>query len=144
MTISEKIELTEILVKLVQIKKRNLNEPKLYSILPEIICEFAKSARIGNGFRLLARIVRHAMDPMSIDISKARGSISRYENRIVLVLKHTVKSSMKNDLYNVELAFNIENIIACSCTCKAGACNNERVLYVHILPILFQLSQEMF
>ena len=51
---------------------------------------------------------------------------------------------MKQDTYQVEVAFTQENIIACSCTCKAGALDSERVLCVHVLPVLFLISQEMF
>ena len=124
--------------------KKNATDPEIFKILPGMICMFARQARNGSGYRLLSRAVRHGMDPMCPDIFLSKCKIIKFRNKVGLVMEHCIKASMKPDTYNVQVAFTKENIITCSCTCKAGAWDDERVLCVHILPVLFLLSQEMF
>jgi hypothetical protein len=50
---------------------------------------------------------------------------------------------MKTTIYNTKVAFTGSKLIACSCDCKAGSFGIERVLCVHVLPILFQVCQLM-
>ena len=51
---------------------------------------------------------------------------------------------MKNSTYDVVVAFTSNTVVACSCTCKAGSNNNEKIICVHILPVIYQMTQIMF
>ena len=51
---------------------------------------------------------------------------------------------MKNEIHNVSLAFINETIIACACTCKAGSFGAEKIVCVHILPVLLQVTHFLF
>ena len=47
---------------------------------------------------------------------------------------------MKDDVYRVKVCFGSDELICCSCTCKAGSCGNERFVCVHVPVIGVQLS----
>jgi predicted DNA-binding protein YlxM (UPF0122 family) len=146
-TIQQKIQLTMLLTELVTLPtKVNNNESNTYQIIPNIIKKFAEGSRVGSGFRLCKRAVRHAMDPRSIDIRKCTGFVIdvEEEQQIGLVLEHKVKASMKTTIYNTKIALTKTTLLACSCTCKAGSSGKEQVVCVHILPVLFQLGQLMW
>ena len=72
----------------------------------------------------------------TVDIRLAIGKIVRYKNQISIHVKHKVKASMKDVIYRVEVLFNQYHLIACSCTCKASARGVQRIMCVHILPVI--------
>ena len=147
LTTSEKIELVELFGELVKIERNDQNyssNNQTYSVVPSIIRRFSEMARVHSGFRLCKRACRHALDPKAHDIFTCKGEIIKYKNKTGLVLKHHVNASMKQVKYDVILAFTKDTIIACSCSCKAGSTTNEKVVCVHILPVLMQMSQLMF
>jgi hypothetical protein len=85
------------------------------------------------------------MDPAAPSILNASGYISLYnKEQVAMTLHHTVKASMKNDVYSIKVCFTKEELVSCNCTCKAGAFGIERVLCVHILPVLYSVTQLMF
>jgi hypothetical protein len=62
----------------------------------------------------------------------------------MLLIEHTVKASMKQIEYNVVVCFSENTVVACSCDCQAGCYEDGRVLCVHILPVIYQLTFLLF
>jgi hypothetical protein len=145
LTIQQKINLTKLLTEFVTLPTTiNTEESKYYTIIPNIVRKFAEGCRVGSGFRLIKRAVRHSMDPKSIDIQECKGQVFEVDNKIGLVISHQIKASMKTAIYNVTVALTCTNLLACTCTCKAGSMNNEKIVCVHILPVIFQIGQLMW
>jgi hypothetical protein len=145
LSVQQKFKLTELLTEFVTLPTTiNTDESKYYKIIPNIIRNFAEGSRIGSGYRLIKRAVRHAMDPKSIDIQDCEGHVFEINNNIGLVLKHKIKASMKTAIYDVTVALTSSNLVACTCTCKAGSINNEKIVCVHILPVIYQIGQLMW
>jgi hypothetical protein len=90
---------------------------------------------------LCTQAVRHGMDPQCPSILREKVIITTYNNKVALLVKHMGKSSMKAESYNVTLSLTTAEMIACSCLCKAGSVGIDQVMFVHILPVLFSLSQ---
>jgi hypothetical protein len=143
------LQVTRLLTELVTLPEVKPNQHKTFDVIPPIIRNFAEGSRVEDGNRLCQRTLRHATDPRHTDIRLCNGYVIEEEdqdkdNNIGLVLKHNIKASMKNDTYKVELAFTCNDMISCSCTCRCGSIGIEKVLCVHILPVLFQIGQLMF
>jgi hypothetical protein len=137
-----------LLAELVDINHNNNIEEehlrRLYKRIPSIIIDFANRSRLDTGFRLVKRAIRHYDDPETLPIFEAKASVIRYHGEIGFYINHSIKASMKQDVYNVEVSFTMKKIIACKCSCKAGSSSNEKIICVHILPILLQLGQQVF
>jgi hypothetical protein len=144
LTTFQKIELSELLTELTNTPRiKNTNEDRSYQVIPHIMRLFAEGSRIQTGYRLLKRAIRHAMDPKAHDIRASKWFVIQEDGELGLVIQHKVKASMKSTIYNTHVAFTGNKLIACSCDCKAGSFWIERVLCVHVLPILFQVCQLM-
>jgi hypothetical protein len=147
--LNHKIVVTCILGYLVNMDDDNMDESPMkqkdiYKVMPYYLIQIAKGARIHDGYRLLKRAMRHAMDPQTVSILQAKGSLLEYDGHTCIRIDHEVKASMKSDIYEVSVMFNMEGVVACKCTCKAGGGGKERVMCVHILPVIFQLSMLMY
>ena len=55
-------------------------------------------------------------------------------------MRNSVPASMKDDIYDVEVAVTSDELIACSCTCQAGSQGSNRAVCVHILPVLLSFT----
>ena len=66
--------------------------------------------------------------------------INEKDKSMGLVLENVIPASMKDAEYNVKTAFTKNELIACKCDCHAGGHNDERVVCVHILPLIYQLT----
>jgi SWIM zinc finger len=51
---------------------------------------------------------------------------------------------MKSDTYDVKVAITKNDLMTCSCTCRAGSIDEEQIVCVHILPVLFQMTQILY
>ena len=115
----------------------------IYNAVPTMMIDFAFGSRSDSGYRLVQRCARHAMDSKSRDISNKKAtlfhSIDDGDN-IVIILENTVPASMKDKEYNVKVAITKDKLIACTCNCAASGFQNERVVCVHVLPVLLQFS----
>jgi hypothetical protein len=112
--------------------------------VPTTIVSFAEAARLHEGFRLIMRCLRHAIDPQAFSLIYATGYIVLYEEQPALLLHHRVKASMKDQLYEVSVCFTEKTIISCQCSCKIGAMELERVMCVHVLPVIYQMTLMLF
>lgn len=145
-SISNKHDIIILLSKLVQTgnSKDNNEINKMFTILPDLIVEYANRSRLHSGYRLLKRAVRHALDPEGFSILTSNCCIVSYNNTVGLHISHCIKASMKKDVYNVKVSFTSTDILSVSCTCKAGSVEHEKVICVHILPLILQLSLLLF
>jgi hypothetical protein len=133
-----------LFAELVELPVMNNKEKKQYSVIPPIIRKFAEGSRVGSGYRLMRRFVRHGIDPRTPDIRHAYGHIIEENGEIGLSHNHQIKASMRSEIYNVHVAFTKNDLVTCSCNCLAGSMGEEQIVCVHILPVLFQLTQILY
>jgi hypothetical protein len=51
---------------------------------------------------------------------------------------------MKQDSFNVCVCFSTNKVVLCSCTCKVGAQLKQKIICVHVLPVLYQMTLLLF
>ena len=114
----------------------------VYDVLPQIYIEFANKSRDSAGFRLLKRCLRHAFDPKSHPLMEHKAMIFRNkkDGEIGLSLTNKIAASMKDAEYEVRVAFTKNDLLATKCECKAGGDEMQRVVCVHTLPVIYQLT----
>lgn len=142
-TLLDRLELIGLLSDLVSLsmeKDTDKTTTLSNSVMPSILINFADNARIHKGFRLIKRCIRHAIDPQAISILHATAQIIKYKEEVGLLIKHQTKASMKKNIYDCTVCFTRNKLVACSCNCKVGSNGSERVLCVHILPVIYQYS----
>jgi hypothetical protein len=145
------VKLIKIIAALVDITKpegdtngnKKYND-RTYRLLPQMIVTFAEEARYHEGFRLVKRCMMHALDPETESIVAASGQVVLYQEKPCFLIHHRIHASMKDDCYDVVVCFNAEMIVACSCGCKAGGETRDRIMCVHILPIIYQMCMLCF
>jgi hypothetical protein len=147
---NNKIDILHIMAGMVELYTKNeiqqldFKDTKLYAVIPKMYVEFAQRSRIHSGYRLLKRAARHAMDPATPGILDASGKVVYYKNKVCLQFMQEIRASMKKDKYKVEVTFNNSGIVCCNCTCKAGGYDNDKIICVHILPVLLQYTILLF
>jgi hypothetical protein len=126
--------------------KTNTTLDRLYKVIPTIIIKFAEGSRIHKAYRLLRRCLRHASDPLFPCFTNANLNIIEHNNEVGINIEHEVRASMSQQQYKVEVAFTKTNLLACRCTCKAGASDskNGRSMCVHVLPLIYKLAELLF
>ena len=60
------------------------------------------------------------------------------------MLQNDIPASMKQQYYRVTVVFSKSGILACKCDCKAGSKGLDKVVCVHVLPVLMQFVVFMF
>ena len=51
-----------------------------------------------------------------------------------------IPASIKNEVYPVRVAATRYDLVCCECNCNAGSTGDQRVVCVHIMPVLYMLS----
>jgi hypothetical protein len=143
------LKIREIIASLVTIKKKDDNEnqsytDRTYRLVPDMIVSFAHRARVHHGYRLVIRTLQHSCDPQAESILSSYGHIVLYDNDPCFFVHHRVRASMRNEVYDADVCFDNKNIVGCGCNCKAGGENKEKVVCVHIPPIIYQMSLLLF
>ena len=116
-----------------------------YSVFPKKLIEFAEKARVHTGYWLIKGDVMHATDPKGGNLSKSKGIVVSYDNKIGSYMESKPRSSMTNNIYTIRIFFTTEKAVKYSCTCSAGSCSNDKKsIFVHVLPVLYQLTMLMF
>ena len=122
----------------------HLNESdvgKYADTMPTYLLNFAFESRINSGYRLLDRCARHAMDPKTPSLKDCEIEIRQLQNGdVVFVIETDVYASMKKASYQVKVAVSKDKLLACQCNCKAGGQGRERVVCVHVLPVLLLMT----
>ena len=57
-----------------------------------------------------------------------------------VALENKIPASMKDTEYKVKVAFTKDNLLASRCECHAGGDEKQRVVCVHTLPVIYQLT----
>ena len=78
-----------------------------------MLIEFAEKSRCGSGYCLIKRSLRHGLDPDSKSIKESIGSVIEYNDKIGLLLCHTIRASMLNREYKVKVCFTKDEIVCC-------------------------------
>ena len=121
--------------------------PKAATVLPCIISDFAKNARVDSGERLMKRAIRHALDTKTPPVLHAQGCVIEHDDDIGLVIEDKIAASMKDDIYNVKVGFTSSKLLVSACDCKAGAeagSETAKHICVHCLPVLYKLTLMLF
>ena len=142
LTAAQRVQVTELLARMLVFDDEPPENLKLYAnVLPKMVIEFAGGSRADDGYRLMQRCIRHAMDSKTEQIIKARGEVVEHNGEIGMRIQHQMQPSFKEGSYSADVVFTKSAIVACSCTCKAGAdCKKcDKHVDVHILPVLFLL-----
>lgn len=121
------------------------------SLIPKAVLYIANNSRLHEGEKLCKRGIRHAMDKASPAILQSTISLCTYnhnrssnnnnsssisnDDNTVIRIKKKVKPSMKEVLYETDVCFNYDSLIACSCTCRV-----ERNFCTHGASILIGLT----
>ena len=89
----------------------------------------------------MKRCLCHALDPRAFPLINQKVSIfqSNKDGTLGLVLQNKVSASTKESEYKSMIAFTSKDILATKCQCHAGGKNEERVVCVHNLPLIYQL-----
>ncbi len=147
---SQKAELIGLMAELTRFSTRSEGALKPEHVMPRFVLGMIDNSRIHDGGRLKARAIRHTMDVQTPKLIDATISLATLDgNSICLAISgHKVKASMKPNLYNVMTAFNRQNLVACSCNCKAGckatSLESQRIVCTHSVTPLLQLSRLLF
>jgi hypothetical protein len=121
-----------------------VRDPTVYDALPSNIIDFAEGSRIDSGYRLLARCVRHGLDPrMPTMFDNVARIIKLKDGSVGMVVESQVPASMKSDIYTTTAAFTARDLLAVECNCKCGSKGNDRIVCVHVLPIPYKVTALM-
>jgi hypothetical protein len=145
LSLTDVVGILNVFCELVNINKVTSNNrgdmSSTYSVVPSLMIDLAKRARAAYfGYRLLKRCIRHAMDSYACDIIDAKVDVVKVHGEIYLTITHKVRASMKQDVYDVIACFNNKTVLACQCSCKCGSNQEEKIMCIHILPVMYQVS----
>ncbi|KAL9186550.1 hypothetical protein ACHAXT_005788 [Thalassiosira profunda] len=118
-----------------------VKDPVLYDSLPSLFVEFAAQSRLDEGFRLLKRCIRHSFDSRCKSMDTGMGSLVLDEDGGVGIrLGFDVPASMRKNIYRTEVVATANKLLGCKCTCQCGSQDEERIVCVHTLVVLYLLS----
>jgi hypothetical protein len=98
----------------------------LYQVVPSALIEMAQNSRVGNGYMLSKRMVRHAVDSRcksvgSLIVDKETGDVG-------VRLDANVPASMRKNIYDTEVMATAKNILCCKCNCQCGSQDEQRIV----------------
>jgi hypothetical protein len=126
------------------VKEIKVNQATSTIPVPPLLMKFANGSRVHSGLRLLKRSARHSIDLITPDVMQGQIKLCDWNGKMVFVLSHKVKALMRSFTYDTQVAFSDQELVACSCTCKCGSQNEERILDVHPLALGHQLVLLLF
>jgi hypothetical protein len=127
-------------------EKRNNYTDNTYKLVPTSIIRFAQGSRDGKdaGFRLVDRCIHNSADSQTSDINNAIFHVVENNDKMYFLIHHEVRASFKQNEYITKICFNHEELLACSCGCRAGCEGDGRVICVHVLPLIYQITHLLF
>ncbi len=140
------LELSGSIVAFDSSKKTNcFKEMKLLcDILPTSFFIYAVNCCIDSGYRLLQHCIHHATDSRFPRNDKEIATLINHNGELGIYLCACVPALMKNCSYLSEIVLTPTKILCCKCTCQCGSQNNERMLCVHNLPLLYSMTILLF
>ena len=112
----------------------------IYSVLPSYFVEIAYGSRTASGHRLLRRTTRHAMDSKAHPLTEKDAILFKSNDTIGISLSNLIPASMKDVEYDTSAVITANDLLACKCNCMCGAVGTERIVCIHVLPVIFGLS----
>lgn len=112
----------------------------IYDALPKLLIDFAAKSRVDSGHRLLSRCLRHALDSKCPSLENKAATLILHGDDVGIRVHSAVPASMrKKVVYNPGIVFTATQVLCCKCNCQCGSENDERIVCVHIFPLLFLL-----
>ena len=114
--------------------------------MPNLFVDFAQQSRVGSGYCLLKRCLRHACNPRMASADQMQVSIFRSnaeDGEVGFVMKKQVHASMKKAEYDTAFAFTSTKVKTAQCRCHAGGNANGQVVCIHNLPLIYRFMREM-
>ena len=149
-SISQKVQFIEILAELTRFSVREKGVLKSEHVIPRCVLGMINKSRIHDGGQLKARAIHHTMDIQTPKLLDATISLATLDGKSLCITTsgHKVKASMKPNLHHVITAFNSQDLVACSCDCKAGCKTtthtSQRIVCTHSVTPMLQLSRLLF
>ena len=112
----------------------------VFAAIPKMFIEFARKCRVDIGYRMLRRCVRHVFDSRTESLDNKRVKLILHEGEVGIAIQTEIPASMKADKYAGSTVLTKDKLLACSCGCKSGGQDNQRVACVHVFPRAFLLS----
>eukprot|EP00956_Cyclotella_meneghiniana_P040674 scaffold202164_cov66-Cyclotella_meneghiniana.AAC.2 len=116
----------------------------VYDALPELFIKFADKSRVDSGFRLLARCVRHAFDTRTPKLNNKTAVLVLHNDDVGIHLRTGMPASMKKNIYESGIVATTNDVLSCKCTCQCGSQNEQRIVCVHNLAVLYLLTLLLF
>ena len=116
-------------------------EKGIFDVMPSMLVDFANGCRVDSGYRLLERCLRHAFDNKAETILNKEVTFIRTKNgNIGITINNHIPASMRDKIYDVEACVTKNELLACRCNCQSGGQEKEKVVCVHVLPVLYQFT----
>lgn len=116
----------------------------VYESLPQLFIDFAGKSRVDSGFRLLMRCVRHAFDSRTPSLDKNTAMLVVHDGDVGIHLNASIPASMKKNVYETGIVATAKDLLCCKCTCQCGSQNDQRIVCVHVLAVLYLLTLLLF
>ena len=114
---------------------------EIFNVIPKMFVDFANGCRVDSGYRLLERCLRHCFDNKAEPIINKKATFLKTQSgELAIILRNKVPASMKDDCYEVETCCTKDILLACTCTCKSGGKEEEKIACVHNIPVLYQFT----
>ena len=115
--------------------------PPIFHSIPALFIDFANNSRVDSGYRILSRMIRHALDSKITPMDDCIAEFIRdKKGDIGIHLSSNVPASMKQDIYQTEVLVTSNNLLCCKCNCKCGSQGSQRIVCVHTLVRPYMLS----
>ena len=90
---------------------------------------------------MLKRCIWHAFDSRCKSVDTGVGTLVLDKNgEVVIRLGSQVPASMRKDMYETEVVATSTKLLCCKCSCPCGSNDDERIVCIHILVVLYLLS----
>ena len=80
------------------------------------------------------------MDARSNSVLTFDGCIEFVDNEPCLSIEGKINASMKDNAYDCRAVFTHKDLVCCSCDCKSGSWDDERITCVHVPAVGVLLS----
>jgi hypothetical protein len=120
-------------------------QPTVYDALPAMLINSATNSRVDSGYRLLERCVRHSHDPRMQSLFDSKADVIQLlDGSVGFRIAAQVPASMKSSVYSAAVVHTTQDILSAECGCKSGSKGDDKVVCVHILPIMNKLTHLMY
>lgn len=141
------VKIFDLMAAFVRLDARATDDPvrnKYSKVVSKYVMDLANEMRVDSGGRLISRSARHWKDSRFGSLWDSSFRLFRMEDSSVGIwITHSVSASFKSDMYTTEAAFTADALVACTCSCGAGAekkDGHDRHADVHVLPLAMAMK----